>query len=92
MRLRLSEQAEQDLKAQIDWLEDISPRTSMTALDRILNIFDLLENNPEMGAQTDRGWRETSVQFGRDGYVICYVIRPADIFVVRLFHSRQNRD
>lgn len=41
--------------------------------------------------ETEYGWRETSVDYGRDGYVICYVVRPTDILVVRFFHTRQDR-
>jgi len=41
--------------------------------------------------ETDKGWREKGVDFGRDGYVICYVIRRDGIFVLRFKHGRQDR-
>lgn len=91
MTLTLSAQAERDLAEQIDWLAERSPRAARKATGRILRVFGLLETNPLMGAATNRGWREKGVRFGRDGFVICYVVRRRDVFVVRFRHSRQDR-
>lgn len=89
--LHLSAQAERDLAAQIEWLAERSPRAAEKAVARILNVFNLLELNPYLGADTTRGWREKTVRFGRDGYVICYVVRDRDVFVLRFRHTRQAR-
>lgn len=91
MILRLSEQARRDIDAQIDWLAEHSPRSADDALEEIFRVFDLLEDFPYLGMETERGWREKGVDYGRDGYVICYVVRPHDVFVVRFFHGRQDR-
>ena len=91
MTLTLSAQAERDLAEQIDWLAERSPRAARKATGRILRAFNLIEENPLIGAATDRGWREKGVRFGRDGYVICYVVRRHNVFVVRFKHSRQDR-
>ena len=91
MTLTLSARAERDLAEHIEWLAGRSPQSARKATARILHVFDLLEENPLIGAKTERGWREKGVKFGRDGYVICYVVRRSDVFVVRLFHSRQDR-
>lgn len=91
MTLTLSAQAERDLAEQIEWLAERSPQAARKATARILHIFDLLEASPLLGAETHRGWREKGVKFGRDGYVICYVVRASDVFVVRFKHSRQDR-
>lgn len=91
MIVRISAQAQRDLDAQIDWLAERSPRSADDALDAVLQKFDLLQDHPLMGAETEYGWRETAVDFGRDGYVICYVLRASDILVVRFFHTRQDR-
>ena len=91
MTLILSAQAECDLAEQIEWLAARSPEAARRATARILHVFDLLEENPTIGAVTERGWREKGVDFGRDGYVICYVIRETDVFVVRFYHTRQDR-
>ncbi len=91
MTLTLSARAERDLAEQIEWLAGQSPQAARKATDRIVHVFDLLEENPLIGAETERGWREKDVRFGRDGYVICYVVRRHDVFVVRVFHSRQDR-
>ena len=92
MRLTLSARAERDLAEQIEWLAGHSPKAARKATARILHLFDLLQENPLIGAETERGWREKGVTYGRDGYVICYVVRRHDVFVVRIFHSRQDRD
>jgi plasmid stabilization system protein ParE len=89
--LRLSARAQRDLDIQIDWLAERSPRSADKALDAILLTFDLLRENPYLGMETESGWREKGVDFGRDGYVICYIVRASDIFVVRVFHTRQDR-
>lgn len=91
MIVRISDQARLDIDAQIDWLAERSPRSADDALDAILGKFDLLQDYPLLGTETDYGWRETSVDFGRDGYVICYALRATDILVVRFFHTRQDR-
>ncbi|HYC67983.1 type II toxin-antitoxin system RelE/ParE family toxin [Brevundimonas sp.] len=91
MTLTLSARAERDLAEQIEWLAKRSPQAALKATARILHVFDLLEENPLIGAVTERGWLEKAVKFGRDGYVICYVARSRDVFVVRFRHSRQDR-
>lgn len=91
MIVRISKQARIDLDAQIDWLAERSPRSADDALDAILQKFDLLQDHPFLGMESENGWRETAVDFGRDGYVICYVVRPTDILVIRFFHTRQNQ-
>lgn len=91
MTLTLSARAERDLAEQIEWLAERSPKAARKATARILHALDLLEEYPLIGAKTERGWREKSVNFGRDGYVICYVVRRHDVFIVRIFHSRQER-
>ncbi|MDI6623399.1 MAG: type II toxin-antitoxin system RelE/ParE family toxin [Brevundimonas sp.] len=91
MTLTLSARAERDLAEQIEWLTERSPQAARKATTRILHVFDLLEENPFIGAETERGWREKGVRFGRDGYVICYVVRRRDVFVARFRHGRQDR-
>lgn len=91
MTLSLSARAERDLAEQIEWLTERSPQAARKATARILHVFDLLEENPLIGAGTERGWREKGVRFGRDGYVICYVVRRRDVLVVRFRHGRQDR-
>lgn len=91
MTLRLSAQAEQDLAAQIEWLSHRAPQAARRAAAEIYHVFELLADNPLMGVQTSRGWREKGVRFGRDGFVICYIVRGSDILVLRFKHSRQNR-
>lgn len=91
MKVRLSRRAEQELADQVDWLAERSPNAARTALASILGVIDLLDEQPLLGMDTLRGWREKGVRFGRGGYVICYVVRTRDVFVLRIRHSRQDR-
>lgn len=91
MTLTLSARAERDLAEQIEWLAERSSGSARRATAHILRVFDLLSENPMLGVETDRGWREKGVRFGRDGYVICYVLRRQDVFIVRFRHTRQDR-
>lgn len=91
MTLTLSARAERELADQIEWLAERSPQAARKATARIFHVFNLLEENPLIGADTQRGWREKGVRFGRDGYVIRYVVRGGNVFVVRFRHVRQDR-
>ena len=92
MTLTLSARAERDLAEQIQWLAERSPQSARRAAAHILRVFDLLDENPLLGTETARGWREKGVKFGRDSYVICYVLRRQGVLVVRFKHARQNRN
>lgn len=91
MKVRLSARAERELADQVDWLARRSPNAARRALASILGVIDLLGDQPLLGIDTMRGWREKGVRFGRDGYVICYIVRSTDVFVIRIRHSRQDR-
>ena len=39
----------------------------------------------------DGDLRETFVRFGHAGYVIQYRTAPGEVFILRIFHSREER-
>ncbi|MBJ7484308.1 MAG: type II toxin-antitoxin system RelE/ParE family toxin [Brevundimonas sp.] len=79
------------MKAQINWLVERSPKAAETASRRLFDAIGLLTDFPRLGFKADNSVRESPVRFGRDGFVIRYQIRPKEIFVSRIFHSRQDR-
>ncbi len=91
MRVRLSHAARVDLRRQIDWLSEQSPKAGRKAVDRIFAMVSLLSDFPYLGERLSGSVREKQVRFGRDGFVIRYDVRPDEVFVERIFHTRQDR-
>ena len=52
-----------------------------------------LEEFPERGVRSadDESLRELKAKFGRCGYFIQYEVRGEEVFVARIFHSREER-
>ncbi len=80
-----------DLRRQIDWLSEQSPKAGRKAVDRIFATISLLSDFPYLGETLTGSLREKQVRFGRDGFIIRYDVRPDHVLVERIFHSRQNR-
>lgn len=91
MRVILSRKAGLDFEAQVRWLNQHSSAVGRSAALRIVEAIDLLSAFPDMGTVVGPGVREKTVRFGRDGFVIRYRRSGSTLFVVRIFHSRQDR-
>ncbi len=92
MKVRLSRQAQTDARAQIDWLVERSPSAARKATLSIFEMLSMLSDYPQSGKAIAGGEREQPVKFGRDGFVIRYEVRRTEIFIKRIYHSRQNRN
>ncbi len=75
----------------MDWLQERSPKAGRKAVDRIFATVSLLSDFPYLGEALTGAVREKQVRFGRDGFVIRYAVRPDEVFVERIFHTRQDR-
>ena len=75
----------------MDWLQERSPKAGRKAVDRIFATISLLQDFPHLGQALTESVREKQVRFGRDGFVIRYEVRPDEVFVERIFHTRQDR-
>jgi plasmid stabilization system protein ParE len=90
MRVVLSRQSNLDLMAQIVWLEGFSPTTARAAHRAITNSLRTLAEFPKAGRAVGEE-REWPIRFGRDGFVVVYMIEADKVIVGRIFHGRQDR-
>ena len=91
MRVRITRRAALDIRLQIDWLTERSPRSAAKAVSLILDAVSLLSRHPLSGREIDIGLRETQVRFGLSGFVIRYQVRQHEVIVKRVFHGAQDR-
>lgn len=92
MKVIVSRTAQRDFAAQVRWLHDHSPQVGRRAADKIVETLDLLSDFPDLGAEVAVGVREKQLRFGRDGFVIRYRRTAEKVIVLRIYHSRQDRD
>lgn len=84
--------ARSDLVRLEDFLATKSPRAAIRAADLIADAVLSLSEMAERGRQDpESDLREVVVRFGRDGYVIQYVVRADRVLVARIFHAREAR-
>jgi len=91
LKVRLTSRANLDLRLQIDWLTDRSPRSARKAVRAIFDAIGRLKSHPRSGRAIAGGERETQVRFGQSGFVVRYQVRPNEIVITRVFHGAQNR-
>lgn len=91
MRVRLTSQANLDIRLQIDWLVERSPRSAEKAAHAIFEAIRRLQSHPLSGRLIASGERETQVRFGQFGFVVRYEARRNEVVVVRVFHGAQDR-
>jgi plasmid stabilization system protein ParE len=90
-RVVLTAQARSDLFAQLDWLVTKAPPAARAAAMRLEQALIDLEHFPEIGLQTEAGYRERFVRFGRDGFIIRYLLGSDRVEILRIFGGRQLR-
>ena len=74
------------------FLEAKSPSAALRAAQAIARAVRTLDEHAERGRTvSERGVRELAVRFGRDGYVIQYVVTDKQVLVARIFHAREDR-
>jgi plasmid stabilization system protein ParE len=76
--------------SQIAWLAERAPGAAFAAADQLEAAIDLLGDFPHAAPAMDERFRELSVDFGRDGFVLRYEVTGV-VMVVRVFHGRQKR-
>lgn len=84
--------AKRDLARLEEFLSTKNPaaanRAAAMIADGVLSLRDLAER----GSQDAEGrFREIAVRFGRDGYVIQYVVEADRVLVARIFHALEDR-
>lgn len=91
MKVRLSRQAILDMRRQIDWLAERSPRSAASAARAIFALVGRLGRHPHSGQAIGSGEREARVRFGQFGFIIRYEVRRDEVVVVHVFHGAQDR-
>lgn len=84
-----------DTLADIERLHDFLAQTKPTGAQRgaaaIIRAARRIQKNPYLGT-TRAEFRELPAKFGRREYVLRYMVLPnADILIVRVWHSREQR-
>ncbi len=90
LRLRLLRQADADLDALLGWLDSQNSAAAREAAHAIWVAIDQLLAFP-LSAPKIGDFREKTVRFGRDGFMIRYEIVDDLVLVRRIFHGRQDR-
>lgn len=88
---RLSTRADADLDRVLGFLSPKSPRASAAARDRIVDGLRLVSEQPRIGRRVHGATREIIVRFGDGAYVIRYRLTETEIFITRIWHSKEKR-
>lgn len=94
MKILWSQAARSDLLHLHGFLKNENPGIALTALKRIKEDVTKIADFPNIGIRISAmpDWRELYIPFGRQAYVIRYVqTSPTVIFIIRVWHSRENR-
>lgn len=90
-RVRLLPPARPDLIPVSNFLADVAPAAASYAADVLDGALRTLGYFPERGPKNGLGGRDMVVRFGQAGYVIRYRIEQAEVIVIRIFHTREDR-
>ena len=91
-RVEISTLARRDIARLSDFLSPKNPRAWKAAVAAISSRLRSLDQMSERGHfSPDGDLREMFVRFGRAGYVIQYRTAPGEVFVLRIFHSLEER-
>lgn len=93
MQIRWLPEALNDLQRLHDFIAPHSVHAASNALEVLLTAAKSLTDFPEKGRPWghEPGFRELSVRFGAKGYVIRYRVKNAEVLVVRIWHSLEDR-
>ncbi|MFK0730647.1 MAG: type II toxin-antitoxin system RelE/ParE family toxin [Gloeotrichia echinulata IR180] len=76
------------------FLEDQSPKAASRAAEVIRGGAKTLADFPEIGKpmNDDTGRRELFLPFGTGSYVLRYRVDVGIVVIIRVWHSKENRD
>lgn len=90
--MRLTPRAWRDLSRLADFLAPKSRKAEAKARAVLRTAINALDQFPERGAPTSvEHIRALFIPFGRDGYIIKYLVEADDVIVLRIFHSLEER-
>ncbi|MBW4588290.1 type II toxin-antitoxin system RelE/ParE family toxin [Aetokthonos hydrillicola Thurmond2011] len=88
-----TESAINDLNRHYDFIKLNNPDAASRAVQAIVSSGESLQQNPRRGTIIDEiaGLRKLLVFFGKNGFIIHYVILEDDVVILRIYHGRENR-
>lgn len=93
VEIRWSPAARGDLERLYEFIAEHSEEAAARAIQTLVNAADTLSDFPEKGRpwEHDVDSRELTVRFGARGYVVRYRFRDNVVFIVRVWHAREDR-
>ena len=92
-RLVWSAAARRDLARLREFIGEKDPVAAQDAARRILRAAALLPSRPELGRAVEgEAFRDLVAPSGRSGYVLRYRIDPEVVVIVRVWHTREERE
>lgn len=94
MRVRFLTSAYRDLERLHEFLRPKNPEAADRAIDVLYDAAESLEDAPHKGRPISGGFRDHIVPFGSAAYIMRYRMdeHHQSIAVVRIWHSREQRD
>lgn len=83
----------EDLKRLHAFIAVHSPAAASRAIDTLIDTVESLSDFPEKGRPWDSEmeFRELPVSYGARGYIIRYRFVSDQVFIVRIWHTLENR-
>lgn len=93
-RVKWRLEAVQDIDRLRDFLYSKDTKSAQQAIHVIYNAAKRLENSPEIGRPMldDTKRRELIIPFGAGAYIVRYVFENDNVYVLRIWHNRENRN
>jgi plasmid stabilization system protein ParE len=91
LQLQWSDASRRDLLRLYDFLQEVNPRAAMRILRELNAAAKTLTEFPELGQRLELYESETVRSFLAGDYEIRYQIQPNAIYVVRIWHTREDR-
>jgi plasmid stabilization system protein ParE len=93
MKLRWLPSAFQDIERLYEFLLEKDPNAAANAMELILEGSEQLLEMPELGRPMDdeTGRRELYLPFGSAAYVLRYKLDGDVVVIIRVWHSREQR-
>ena len=93
-RIKWRLDAVQDIDRLREFLFAKDPSAAQQAAYVIYHAVKRLEDRPEIGRPLSDGTkrREIIIPFGASAYILRYVFENDNVFVLRIWHSRENKE
>jgi len=88
--LQINELASLELTEAVRWHEERRPGWGERLFDAVTRTLALIESHPEIGAPRRGRWPVRQLKVRGFPYVVAYRIRPEDVYIVAVAHTRRR--